>query len=418
MKKNSASYRRIVESAYLEKPIRFHILISIAFHNLFYKKLRTTLTILGVMVGVGAVVFLMAFGFGLQNLVTSQVTDSNSIRTVDVSSSKTNIIRLDSPNKEKIEGFTDVVSVSRVFNYAGQIQYNNSQTGAVIYGTDQNYIDLSAFELLAGPNLSLKDPGKLIVNSAFLKAVGISNPQAILSQELKVTARISQLDRQPGAKAHDVVINAKVSAVVESGSGSEIYVPSTIFMMDGIDYASQAKVLVANKEAVPIVEKRITSLGFSVSSPFDTLKQINQIFVLLNLLFLGFGGIGLIIAILGMFNTLTITLLERTKEIGLMRALGARKRDIRRLFVIESVGLSMLGGILGITGAFLLSRVIDFVLNRLASGRGLGESFTAFSFNASLIGWIILSSAILGLIVVYLPARRASRINPIEALHN
>lgn len=117
-----------------------------------------------------------------------------------------------------------------------------------------------------------------------------------------------------------------------------------------------------------------------------------------------------------MFNTLTITLLERTKEIGLMRTLGARKKDIRRLFVLESMGLSFLGGTFGVITAFALSKGVDGFLNKLAGKRGLGETISVFTFQSALVSEVIIFSALLGLIVVYFPARRAARMSAIEAL--
>lgn len=152
--------------------IRFTILVRIAFSNLFYKKLRTTLTIIGVVVGIGAVVFLLAFGYGLRDLVTKQVVDSNSIRSIDISQANTQVVSLDTATEQKIKGFDHVTSVSRVFNYAGQVNYANSKTGVVVYGADQQYMELNSFGLIAGPNLSLKKPNSVVANTSFLKSIG------------------------------------------------------------------------------------------------------------------------------------------------------------------------------------------------------------------------------------------------------
>lgn len=398
--------------------IQFRILVTIAFKNLFYKKLRTTLTIVGVVVGIGAVVFLLSFGYGLRNLVTSQVVDSSSIRTIDVSQANVDVITLTSKVENDISTYNDVESVSRVFNYAGQVQVSGSKTGAVVYGTDQQYMDLSAFELAAGPNISLKDKGKAIVNTSFLKAIGTENYQKAIGSKLDLEVKIPQKDLPEGSDDKVIELNVTISSVIESGAGAEIFVPSSIFVDKGIDNASQAKILVSSKEAVSDLQKRISSLGYTTSSPLDTVESIDQVFGVLNLLFLGFGSIGLVIAVLGMFNTLTITLLERTKEIGLMRTLGARRKDIRRLFIIESMGLSFIGGLLGLATAFILSRGVNYFLNSLANSRGLGQSISVFSFKGTLLLEVLFFSALLGVVVVYFPARRAARMSPIEALRS
>lgn len=395
--------------------IRFTILCRIAFSNLFYKKLRTTLTVIGVVVGIGAVVFLLAFGYGLRELVTKQVVDSNSIRTIDVSQSNPLVLPLDTNTEEKIAAFNDVESVSRVFNFAGQVNYQNSKTGVVVFGSNQQYMDLNSFALTAGPNLSLKKPGTVIVNSSFLKAVGIKDPQKVVNKDLDITIQIPKVLR-PEGMTEDIALTLKVSSVIESGAGAELYVSSDVFTERRIDNASQAKVLVSKKEAVADLQKRISSLGFTTTSPYETVAQIDQVFGVLNYIFLGFGGIGLVIAVLGMFNTLTITLLERTKEIGLMRTLGARKKDIRRLFVLESMGLSFLGGTFGVITAKIMSKGVDGFLNSLAGSRGLNESISVFSFQTTLVTQVIVGSAFLGLVVVYFPARRAAKMSAIEAL--
>ena len=395
--------------------IRPSILFRIAFSNLFYKKLRTTLTVIGVVVGIGAVVFLLAFGYGLRDLVTKQVVDSNSIRTIDVSQANPLVLPLDTNTEQKISAFNDVASVSRVFNFAGQVDYANSKTGVVVFGSDQQYMDLNSFALVAGPNLSLKKANTVIANTSFLKAIGIKDPQKVINQKINLSIQIPKALR-PEGMTEDVKLALNVSSVIESGAGSELYISSDIFTARNLDNASQAKVLVTNKEAVSNLQKRISSLGFTTTSPYETVAQIDQVFGVLNFIFLGFGGIGLIIAVLGMFNTLTITLLERTKEIGLMRTLGARKKDISRLFMLESMGLSFLGGVFGVITAYVLSKGVDKFLNSLAGSRGLNEAISVFSFHPSLVLRVIVGSALLGLVVVYFPARRASRMSAIEAL--
>src|SRR5206468_3453072 len=109
--------------------------------------------------------------------------------------------------------------------------------------------------------------------------------------------------------------------------------------------------------------KQIESMGFLTTSPIDTIEQINQMFKFFNVLLAGFGAIGMIVAVLGMFNTLTISLLERTKEVGLMITLGGRNRDMRKLFIFEAVLLSVAGAVIGIVSAIILGQIINLVMN-------------------------------------------------------
>ena len=124
----------------------------------------------------------------------------------------------------------------------------------------------------------------------------------------------------------------------------------------------------------------------------------------------------MIIAILGMFNTLTISLLERTREISLMISLGARKQDVRRMFITEAMLLSLLGGIFGVLGAVTLGVIGNVFLTSYAQNNGVEGSVQAFLFSPELVFGTIILSALVGLAVVYFPARRAAQINPIDAV--
>ena len=128
---------------------------------------------------------------------------------------------------------------------------------------------------------------------------------------------------------------------------------------------------------------------------------------------IGLGSIGMVVAILGMFNTLTIALLERTKEIGLMKTLGGRKKDMLLLFMIEALLLSVIGASIGILLSVLLGKAANYILNNT---RDLTETYNLFSIPAWLVVGLIIFMVCIGLSVVYFPARRAQKINPIDAL--
>lgn len=286
----------------------------------------------------------------------------------------------------------------------------------MLYGADQSYFSLINYKKIAGSSTTFANPSDVFVNSSYVQAIGVKKPQDVLGKKVSFTYKLNKLTDTNQDKVHDY--EGKVVGVIDTGTGAEVYVSSSVFENAGAVNASQLKVLVDKKSDVSSVRSKIESMGLVTTSPLETLDQINQVFAFLNILFLGFGSIGLVIAILGMFNTLTISLLERTKEIGLMITLGARRRDIRRLFIIEAVGLSFIGGVSGSIVAFLFSRIVDFILNSLARSRGVTDSFSVFSFQSTLLIGTVVFSIFLGLIVVYIPAKRAASTNPIEALKN
>ena len=409
MKSKSNSTNKISKSEN-SGVIQFHLLMRLSYKNLFFNKLRTTLTILAVIIGIGSIVFLFSFGFGLQDLVSRQVVGSSSIQTVDVTSPRSRVLKLDTEAFNRVKGMSNVDEIGRTFNVAGNVKYLSSRTETVVYGADAQYVNLSGLTFLSG---SYNDASnKAIINNSLVSALGFSSAQDAVDKSVSISFEVLNDQGKNVAVTRDFTI----SGVFESESTAELFVPASYFDEVGATSASQFKVVIDDKDKIAEVRKAIESLGFSTASPQDTLEQIDQVFSLLRYVFVGFGGIGIIIAILGMFNTLTISLIERTREIALLISLGARKQDIRRLLTAEAVLLSFLGGVFGVMTAYLLSFIVNTILNAYAKSNGVEDHVSAFSFSFNLIATTIILSVIIGFIVVFLPARRATKIDPIAAL--
>lgn len=405
---------------YSAKYIRMRILLSMAYKNLLFKRLRTFLTVLGVVIGIGAIVFLVSLGLGLQKVVTDEIVGSNSVKAIDVSSPKPKTIKLNEDAVNKFSQYSKVDSVAQTYSFAGKVVFQSSNTDAVINGSDQNYLDLSSFKLVEGEKIAIPSDDQVIVNTSLLKTIGVSDNAKIMKQKIKLVIPKEKRQEASGSAevSEDFEKEVTVVGVIDSGSGAEVFTTDTLLLNSGFQDYNQVKVVVASKEDVAAVRKQIESQGFLTASPVDTLEQINQVFTILNFLLAGFGGIGMVIAVLGMFNTLTISLLERTKEIGLLISLGARRKDVKRLFIIEALALSFMGAVFGILAAWGLGRAINLALFNLAESRGVNDTFSVFFIPLWLIVGILAFTAITGLIVVAYPARRASRISPIDALRH
>jgi len=396
--------------------VKTSILVSIALRNLTSKKLRSSLTVFGISIGIGSIYFLLSFGIGLQTLVTNQVIGNQSIKTIDVVTPNSKIITLDDIATERIKSIGDVESIGKSYFYPGGYKISNSESDAIIYGIDDGYESLTYLNLISGKLLS--DSNKkdsVLLNSAALESVGLSNKQKeIIGTTLTMTIPLSTVNGKPGKHTQDFVIRG----IVDSGSGAEAFIDYSIFRSLGASSLTQLKVGANKVDNVPKIRTQIESFGLETTSPVDTLEQINVIFKYFNLLLVGFGAIGMFIAIIGMFNTLTISLLERTKEIGLMVALGARSVDMRILFMLEALLLSLVGTLTGLIGSLALSSVTTLVMNILAQGRGVQKGFVLFAHPWWLILGVFIFMICVGLAVVYIPARRAERINPIDALRH
>ena len=391
------------------------ILLMIAYRNLVSKKLRTALTLFGIAIGIGSIYFLLSFGLGLQNIVTNEVIGNQSIKTIDVTTPNSRIIKLDDITNQRVGDIAEVTTLGKAYFYPGSFRLSNSESDAIVYGIDEGYEQLTYLDVIEGvlPTQAGDIKNPIIINIAALESIGLSsNPSAVLGQTLSIQVPLEKVSDNLEALKQEFT----VAGIISSGGGPEVFVLSNVFRELGVDAATQLKVGVKDVASIEMVRSQIESFGLETQSPADTVEEINTIFRNFNFLLLGFGGIGMIIAVLGMFNTLTISLLERTKEIGLMVSLGARSIDMRLLFVFEAVLLSLFGAVLGIVGATVLSALVNWLLNLLAGTRGVDGAFWLFSYPWWLFVGAILFMLVVGFVVVWLPARRAEKINPIDAL--
>lgn len=390
------------------------VLAMIAFSNLMHKRLRTFLTVSGIAIGIGSVYFLLSFGIGLQQLVAGEVIGNQSIRTIDVKPTNSSILKLDDVTVQRISEVPDIKEVGKVYYFPGSFKLNNSEADSIVYGIDKGYEQLTYLNLVSGKLLKdTKEKDPIVINKATLESIGLGkNPSIAVGKSMDLTVPLPKAQKEPKVFRKSM----KIVGVIDSGSGAEIFIPGSEFRQLGIPTLTQLKVGVDTVDNVGKARKQIEAIGFETNSPVDTLNEINNVFNYLNLILVGFGSIGMFIAVLGMFNTLTISLMERTKEIGLMVALGARSLDMKRLFVFEALLLSLSGAVLGIFGAVGLGWIVNLVMNALASGRGVKNSFQLFAHPYQLVLGAIGFMIIVGLLVVVLPARRAQRINPIDAL--
>ncbi len=396
--------------------LRLRVLIMMSLRNLSFKKLRTSLTIIGVIIGIGAISFLVSLGLGLQNVVTTRVIGSKSVNTIEVTTSKPATIKLNGDTVSKFKKYSNVIDIAKTYSFASSVNYKNSNVDTVIYGSDKSYLDLSGFQIVAGKNVYSDKTSDVTVNSTMLTNLGISDPQKAIGQKISITILKDKNLSINFPLTGDFKKELTIHAVIDSGKSSELFASDKLFSNLGFSDYSQIKVVVNDKSHINEVRKQIESQAFTTSSPADTLDQINQVFSLLNLVLIGAGGIGMIIAILGMFNTLTISLLERTKEIGLLISLGARQRDIRRLFIFEAIILSVSGALIGMLMAWGLGLGVNTYATSLANSRGVTDTFSLFSIPYWLTLAVILFATIIALLVVAFPARRAAKISPVVAL--
>ena len=165
------------------------------------------------------------------------------------------------------------------------------------------------------------------------------------------------------------------------------------------------------------VEDAIKKLGYSAFSLNDLLQGAKRVFLILDIVLGLIGSIALAVSSLGIVNTMVMSILERTREIGIMKAIGGSDRDIRKIFLIEASAIGLMGGITGLILGWLIGRIINFGVNVYIRSQG-GTAGDLFSLPFWLIGGAIAFSIFVSLIAGSYPARRAARLDPIQALRH
>ncbi|MFA5163463.1 MAG: ABC transporter permease [Patescibacteria group bacterium] len=374
---------------------------------------RTALTVLGLGVGIGAVLFLVSLGYGLQNIILDKITTTDALLTLDISPAS-ELISLDKEHLAAINALPGVAETSPALDMSGQISYGNETTDALAFVVDKPFFRLSGLNLGAGKEFSASDAPEVIVSSASAKIFNFSQASDMIGQ----TVSLNLFVPEGGQGEVNIVspnVEYKVVGVIDDDNTSFFYVPLLTLGDINLPAYSSLKVRVEDGEQLNPVREVIIKQGFLASSVSDTIDQTKKIFRVIQIVLGIFGLIALIVSAIGMFNTMTITLLERTQEIGIMRAIGVSNIDVAKLFLMESVIMGFLGGISGVFIGFVSGKLFNIVINILAKNFG-GQALDLFYSPAWFVLFIIGFSTLTGFLTGLYPSRRAAKLNPLEAL--
>ncbi len=380
---------------------------------------RTILTILGISVGIGAILFLVSLGYGLQVFILNSITNSDALLSLDVTTGDLESLKL---NKQAINNITNINGVEKIsplVSLQTQITIDDISSELLANFTNSEYFRLDGTILEKGDFYTddEQDKHKIIISSAALQLFNLSSEEAF-QRDLKLTVFPPPKEGEDQGivrKSVELPEIFKIIGIVKEENSNYIYMPLTISDSLVIDNYSQLKVKVDNEDNLNIVRNDIMDKGFVVSALSDIIEQANQIFTVIQIVLASFGIVALIVSAIGMFNTMTIALLERTQEIGIMKALGATSADIWNMFLSESVIIGFLGGLGGVTIGMLGGELFNYGINALAGALG-GTKIDMFYTPMWFILLIMTFSTFVGLITGFYPARRAARINCLEAL--
>ncbi len=380
---------------------------------------RTWLTIAGMGVGTGAVVTLVGLGFGLQNIILEQIVFGETLLSLSVNNPPSRAVQLTDRAIKEFESMPNVKDVSPLASYPSLITIDGLSGNAFLQGAEPAFFRYSGATAVAGELFKdgneAKDKEGVILSKAVLKLFAIKEPKDAIGKQ--VTFRVFIL-KEGTDESEEVTIDKafKVIGVTNEENFIAAIIPlESLAENIQIKTYDKAQVRVTKSEFLDATQTEIVKDGFVVSALSKTVEQANKIFQGIQAVLAVFGGIALTVSAIGMFNTMTVTLLERTAEIGIMRTLGASSGDIKILFVAEAVIVGFLGGIMGILFGATIGFVLNSIMNVAASNFG-GKSVSLFSFPMSFLTFIAVFSAIVGFLTGVFPARRAASLNPLDAI--
>jgi ABC-type antimicrobial peptide transport system permease subunit len=392
------------------KSTRLIDLIGLALRVFKVRPFRTLLTILGIGVSFSTIFFLLSLGYGLQNLLLSQISNDRALRTIDVTSNNSAALPLNQKALNKISSFNGVEEIQPLISSNGQVETSKIVTDTLVESAPDNLFSSLAPQFVEGGMPKNKET-EVMITQGLASLLGTN----LIGQDVNVTATVSEL--QDGAenkvvKKFDTPF--KIVGIV-SGDQNTIFVPFDKATGLNLPYGL-FKVLVKDDLTLKDVRTKIVDLGYSSSALADTVDQANKIFRVFQFILALFGVASLVVAIIGMINTMTISLLERIHEIGVMKIFGITESDIKKLFYLESAIVGFLGGFSGLVMGYLASRVFNLGIALLAQTLG-GKKVELFYYPPWFISSILIFSTVVGFVIGWSPARKASKLDPLKALN-
>ena len=377
------------------------------------RRLRTFLTILGISVGIGTILFLVSLGYGMQNVLFEKITTEEALLTLDaMPPSDSDVVAINKQLVDKIKEINGVAEVSAMTTLSGSTLWKDFSAAGLVHVVDPSYLRLAGVKPIAGMMPGLSEKNTIVVSSAIIQLFNLSSPEEALGKELNF---IISLENGEDIKSINLDNNFKVVGVVDDPFSVFAYVSREDIPDFDISEYSQLKVKVADSQLLEPVREQLLTYGLLVSALSETVDQARKVFNIVRLVLGLFGIITLVVSAIGMLNTMTIALLERTQEVGIMKAIGASDFDIWKLFLAEAMIMGFFGGVGGIAMGYLSANLFNLGINALAKAFG-GQSLNFFQTPSWFVLTIVMFSVTVGMITGLWPARRASRLDPLDAL--
>ncbi|NTU69825.1 ABC transporter permease [bacterium] len=383
--------------------------------NLKRNRQRSILTISGVAIGISTIIFLVSLGFGLQMLSIQKLTQLEALTTVTVTPGNAASAKLTPENVDKFKQIKGVDQVSSTHSVPSYISLDGKTTDSTAYILDTKTQAVENIRVKEGKTFSENAKDEAILSKSILNVFDVKDEKSVIGKKIDANYIFSEEEINKEKLDPKATKGSFTIIGIADDERGNLYIPSSSMSGVSFKYFYQSKVKVKDRADVGTVRQEIDTLGFNTTSVEDKVSEIETIFLIVKITLGAFGLIALLVASIGIFNTMTIALLERTHEIGVMKAIGGTDKDIKRTFIFEVSIIGLLGGFIGVISGVLFGWVVNWVINRLAIAVG-GEPNTLFYTPLIYMVLAVVGSFLISTAAGIYPAKRASKLNPIEAL--
>ncbi len=422
--------------------MKFNDIIKLSMNNLSHRGLRSWLTILGIVIGVGAVVGILSIGSGMQQSISTQLGGLGAdIVTISPGFSRATRMffgrsgepREDATNTNTNQGLTSmdiqiikfvpgVQFVNGIVSGRVGVTYLTETASASVKGVDPlAWKEITTSELESGRYLTPSDAnvvviGNRIANGMFKEPLMINTQIIIEGKSFKIAGILKESGGFGGMGGDDntIFMSTNAARIIIGGMDKNQYSSIEVKVTD----ADSVDEIIAKMEEKLMLSRHVTEdkKDFTITSPQAMQETISSTMQTLNLFLGGIAAVSLLVGAIGIANTMFMSVMERTRQIGTLKALGSTNSEIMKLFLFESAMIGFIGGLIGVFLGFIASGVISELGIRMM-GVGMGGGRTSVTLiTPQLILFAIGFSVFIGTVSGLFPARRAASLQPVEAL--
>lgn len=438
-------------------------LIVMGIKNLLRRKVRSILAVTGVIIGACAITIMVSLGIGLSASFENQIKSYGNLHIIDVSSNsggnatyspdttknkKQAVLNDKTIDKiAKIEGITAITPVESAYMKVG---IGRNIASVSIKGVKPEVFEKFGYKLAEGRNLSLNDKNAIVFGKNVPTWFYIPNqpssstetaPINIISGRIKLTSDMNYGERKTAESSEkkidypiydaqgvgllsnendDTSYNAYMNIATVKKMNQDTIKAQNMNSSQKKEY-SEAKVYVEDVEQVKDISKQIKEMGLQSSSLTDMLDQMKKTSAMIQAVLGGIGAVSMLVAALGITNTMIMSIYERTKEIGVMKVIGANIKDIKKLFLFEAAAIGFIGGTVGVSMSYIFSTILNTFLGSMF-GASMGMAEGSSNMISIIPMWLALATLMfttfVGVAAGYFPAKRAMQLSALESLRN